>query len=664
MSDLRIVRGNTFYTRTKITARDAATGSIVQGFSLDACEDLRFFAVRRGKSIEITSFSILDSTHIRIKWNGNDMKVGGYGLEGTGKYNGLEWRFYDTERYVFTIVESNDEANIPASAFIETDYYQIETQVSLISSLGNTQSDWNQTDSSDPSYIRNKPDLTIYVEKVAGYGLSKNDYSDAEKQKVAASVFAILDSTQYNSVTREVHFLNRNGDTIASMDATPFVKDGYLSNVVASEGFLSFIFNSDSEKSPISISLSDLMDYTNIYTKSEVDSELSEKVDKVNGKGLSTNDYTNTEKSKLASLSNYDDTEVRSMINAKYTKPSSGIPASDLASGVIPDVSQFITKSVNDLANYYTKTQTYTQAEVDALLGAINQFHYEIAESTSAVVSPASNVLYLIGPTGSGSDKYEEYVYTTTWVKIGDTSIDLSGYVTTTDLNTALAGYQTKIDSTHKLDYSLLDNTPTIPAAQVQSNWNESDTNSKAYIQNKPTIPAAGIPSGGNAGQVLTKTDGSTDYAVAWRDTNNIFPSAYCTTAAATAAKGASCTFWTATANSYLHILLKNANTNQGALSLNVNSTGAKPIYINGTVSSSTNYTLPAGSYIVFYDGTNYYFRTDGKLTANITGMADAAEAATNKVTSLSSQSTDTQYPSAKCVYDLVGDIETLLSSI
>lgn len=34
-------------------------------------------------------------------------------------------------------------------------------------------------------------------------------------------------------------------------------------------------------------------------------------------------------------------------------------------------------------------------------------------------------------------------------------------------------------------------NKPTIPAAQVQSDWNESDTTSKAYIQNKPTIPAA-----------------------------------------------------------------------------------------------------------------------------------------------------------------------------
>ena len=39
-------------------------------------------------------------------------------------------------------------------------------------------------------------------------------------------------------------------------------------------------------------------------------------------------------------------------------------------------------------------------------------------------------------------------------------------------------------------------------------------------------------------------------------------------------------------------------------------------------------------------------------------------ELASNKVTSLSAQSTDTQYPSAKCVYDLVGDVETLLAAI
>lgn len=144
------------------------------------------------------------------------------------------------------------------------------------------------------------------------------------------------------------------------------------------------------------------------------------------------------------------DTE-KSSWNSKYSKPSTGIPASDIASGVIPDVSAFITKSVNDLTNYYTKSQTYTQTEVNNLIGAINQFKYEIAASTSVITNPQSNVLYLIGPTGSGADKYEEYVYpnsTTGWVKIGDTSIDLSSYVTTTALNTALASYTTTSDLT------------------------------------------------------------------------------------------------------------------------------------------------------------------------------------------------------------------------
>lgn len=42
----------------------------------------------------------------------------------------------------------------------------------------------------------------------------------------------------------------------------------------------------------------------------------------------------------------------------------------------------------------------------------------------------------------------------------------------------------------------------------------------------------------------------------------------------------------------------------------------------------------------------------------------EASEMTSNKVTSISSSSTDTQYPSAKCVYDIVGDIETTLNAI
>lgn len=57
----------------------------------------------------------------------------------------------------------------------------------------------------------------------------------------------------------------------------------------------------------------DLSDY---YNKSQIDNLLANKIDKVSGLGLSSNDYTTAEKNKLSSLSNYDDTALKSQISA------------------------------------------------------------------------------------------------------------------------------------------------------------------------------------------------------------------------------------------------------------------------------------------------------------------------------------------------------------
>lgn len=103
---------------------------------------------------------------------------------------------------------------------------------------------------------------------------------------------------------------------------------------------------------------------------------------------------------------------------------------------------------------------------------------------------------------------------------------------------------------------------------------------------------------------------------------DNTIPTAYSTTAAGTAAKTASCTNYNLLAKSYTILLISTTNTAASALTLNINSKGAKPIYINGTASSASNHTMPAGSYLVYYDGTNYYIRTDGKITGDITGDA------------------------------------------
>lgn len=52
----------------------------------------------------------------------------------------------------------------------------------------------------------------------------------------------------------------------------------------------------------------------------QLQTDVKNKVDKVSGKDLSTNDYTTEEKTKLASLTNYSDSEVRELITALTLK--------------------------------------------------------------------------------------------------------------------------------------------------------------------------------------------------------------------------------------------------------------------------------------------------------------------------------------------------------
>lgn len=102
------------------------------------------------------------------------------------------------------------------------------------------------------------------------------------------------------------------------------------------------------------------IDLTNYYTKAETDSKVSGKVDKITGKGLSTNDYTTTEKSKLASLSNYDDSEIRNLIDNTYTK-----------SEVDAKIDEAVAGGSVDLTNYYTKAETDSKisGKVDKVAG-------------------------------------------------------------------------------------------------------------------------------------------------------------------------------------------------------------------------------------------------------------------------------------------------------
>lgn len=74
----------------------------------------------------------------------------------------------------------------------------------------------------------------------------------------------------------------------------------------------------------IGTTATDLSDY---YKKTEVNDLLDKKVDKIAGKELSTNDYTTPEKTKLASLENYDDTNLWNAVNALHNYDDTEIKA-------------------------------------------------------------------------------------------------------------------------------------------------------------------------------------------------------------------------------------------------------------------------------------------------------------------------------------------------
>lgn len=79
----------------------------------------------------------------------------------------------------------------------------------------------------------------------------------------------------------------------------------------------------------------------------DIDKLLAEKVDKEEGKGLSTNDYTDQEKEKLAGLSNYDDTEIKQELSDKVSKKE----LTEAAAGTLTEAKSYTDTEVEKAKN-------------------------------------------------------------------------------------------------------------------------------------------------------------------------------------------------------------------------------------------------------------------------------------------------------------------------
>lgn len=162
-----------------------------------------------------------------------------------------------------------------------------------------------------------------------------------------------------------------------------------------------------------------------------------------------------------------------------------------------------------------SELQYYTKDEVDALIIGVHQFEPVVANTLPTASADTMYKFYFIpkASTTEQSNTKEEWMTvrennTYRWEKIGETEIDLSDYVTSSDLITTLQNYVTTTAFVTALqnyvekvegkglstnDYTNEEKTKLAGIASgaevnVQSDWNQSDNTADDYIKNKPTV--------------------------------------------------------------------------------------------------------------------------------------------------------------------------------
>lgn len=170
-------------------------------------------------------------------------------------------------------------------------------------------------------------------------------------------------------------------------------------------------------------------------------------VQKESGKSLSTNDYTDEEKQKLSTLKTYNvatSEEAGLLSSANLNKINSidegaekNVITKIKRNGTLVNISNkevdiTVPTKYSELVNDKDLVST---TQVKKLISEARHMKKEIVSTKPS--TGEENVIYLVGPKGSGNNIYEEWLYiNNSWEKIGDTDtkVDLSGYLKTSDI--------------------------------------------------------------------------------------------------------------------------------------------------------------------------------------------------------------------------------------
>lgn len=159
--------------------------------------------------------------------------------------------------------------------------------------------------------------------------------------------------------------------------------------------------------------------------------------------------------------------------------------ASDIPTKVseLSNDTNFITKTVDNLINYYKKSEIYTQDQVNTLISNVNSFNVEVVQ-----ILPTENIdvhtIYLVPKKAEANDNYDEYIYiNSSWEHIGSTSVDLTNYYNKNEVDTKLEQKQDALVSA--------ENIKTINNNEILGTGN-IDINTFVIGDTPPTNPKAG----------------------------------------------------------------------------------------------------------------------------------------------------------------------------
>lgn len=170
-------------------------------------------------------------------------------------------------------------------------------------------------------------------------------------------------------------------------------------------------------------------------------------VQKESGKGLSTNDYTAEDKQKLSTLKTYNvaTTEEAGLLSSanlnKLNAIDDGAEKNVITkikrNGTLINVSNkevdiTVPTKYSDLVN---DKDLVSSTQVKTLISEARHMKKEMVSTKPS--TGEENVIYLVGPKGSGNNIYEEWLFVSgQWEKIGDTDtkVDLTGYLKSSEI--------------------------------------------------------------------------------------------------------------------------------------------------------------------------------------------------------------------------------------